>query len=158
MIMYGHSYDLEHICSYNAGLRMPPEAIGPVAEGLRLNFYLTGGEVSGPKLHGAVLPVGADWGTMRSDGVFVLNVRATIKTHDEALIYVTYSGLIDAGPDGYQKLLAGELPPDGTPFRITPRFQTAHPAYVWANRLVYIGIGELHLGVPEVRYDIYAAR
>ena len=36
--MYNHKYELEHICSYNVGVQMPPEAIGPVAEGLRLNL------------------------------------------------------------------------------------------------------------------------
>jgi hypothetical protein len=156
--MYNHKYELEHICSYNVGLQLPPEAIGPVAEGLRLNVYLTGGEVSGPKLRGKVLAVGADWGTVRTDGVFVLDVRATIETHDQALIYTSYSGIIDTGPDGYQMVLGGGLPPDGTPFRITPRYQTAHPAYQWLNRLVCVGIGEIHPSVPEVRYDIYAIR
>lgn len=92
---------------------------------------------------------------MRTDGLFVVDVRATT---DGALIGVTYGGLIDGGPDGYQTMLDGQLPPDGTPFRITPRFQTAHPTYLWANRLVCVGIGELHLSVPEVRYDIYAVR
>jgi hypothetical protein len=156
--MFNHRYAMDHICSYNATLQMPPEAIGPVAEGLRLNFYLTGGEVSGPRIRGKVRPVGADWLTVRTDGVAVLDVRATIETHDGALIYTYYSGFIDAGPDGYQAMLAGQLPPDGTPFRITPRYQTAHPQYQWANRLVCVGIGELHLSVPEVRYDIYAVR
>jgi hypothetical protein len=149
---------LEHVCSYNVGLQAPPEVIGPVAEGLRLNIYLTGGEVSGPKLRGKVRPVGGDWGTMRTDGVFVLDARTTIETNDGALIGVTYSGLIDGGPDGYQNMLNRQLSPDGTPFRITPRFQTAHPTYQWANRLVCVGIGELHFSVPEVRYDIYAVR
>ena len=154
--MFGHKYALEHVCSYNARLQMPLEAIGPVAEGLRLNLYLAGGEVNGPKLQGKVRPVGADWGTMRTDGIFVLDVRTTIETHDGALLSVTYGGFIDGGPNGYQAMLDGQLPPDGTPFRITPRFQSAHPEYQWANRLVCIGIGELHMSVPEVRYDIYA--
>lgn len=156
--MFNHRYELEYLCSYNATLQLPPEAIGPVAEGLRLNFYITGGEVSGPRIQGKIRPVGADWLTVRTDGVAVLDVRATIETHDGALLYTSYSGLIDAGPDGYQAVLAGHLPPDGTPFRITPRYQAAHPAYQWANRVVGVGIGELHLSVPEVRYDIYAVR
>jgi hypothetical protein len=156
--MYNHKYELEHICSYNARLQLPGEAIGPVAEGLRLNVYITGGEVSGPKLRGTVLPVGADWATVRTDGVLVLDVRATIETHDQALIYASYNGLMDTGPDGYEKVLNGEFTPDGTPIRITPRFQTAHPTYQWLNRLVCVGIGESHPSVPEVRYDIYAVR
>lgn len=155
--MFHHRYELEQICSYNATLS-PGEPIGPVAEGLRLTIYHTGGEASGPRIRGKVRPVGGDWATLRADGVAVLDVRATIETHDGALISLAAAGYMDLGPDGYQAALNGQLPPDGTPFRTTPRLQTAHPAYRWANRLVYLGIGELHLSVPEVRYDIYAVR
>jgi hypothetical protein len=38
---------LEHICSFRATIGTP-EIIGPLAEGLRLNFYMTGGEIFGP--------------------------------------------------------------------------------------------------------------
>jgi hypothetical protein len=59
-------YRLEHITSYNATLA-EPEVIGPVAEGLRLSIYATGGAVTGPKVLGEVRPVGADWLTVRRD-------------------------------------------------------------------------------------------
>jgi len=155
--VFNNRYELEHICSYNATLS-PGEPIGPVAEGLRFNAYHTGGEVSGPRIRGKVRPVGGDWLTLRTDGVAVLDVRVTIETHDGALIYAASGGYMDLGPEGYQATLNGQLPPDGTPFRTTARFQTGHPEYQWANRLIYVGIGELHLSVPEVRYDIYAVR
>ena len=50
--------EFEYICSYWATLS-PPEVIGPVAEGVRANFYVTSGEVTGPKMHGRLRPVGA---------------------------------------------------------------------------------------------------
>ena len=53
-------YSLEHIFSYTATLS-PPEVIGPLPEGVRVNFYVTGGEVKGPKVYGKFRPVGADW-------------------------------------------------------------------------------------------------
>jgi Protein of unknown function (DUF3237) len=152
--MYGHKYELEYLCSFNTGLT-PPEIIGLVAEGHRITAYHTGGQVSGPRLRGKVLPVGGDWATLRTDGLVVVDVRTTIQTDDEALLYISYGGLIDAGPEGYQMFLAGTFPPV-LPIRTTPRFQTASPAYQWANRVVCVGIGELDLNVPEVRYDIYA--
>jgi hypothetical protein len=156
--MYDHKYELEHICSYNIRVQMPPEVIGPVAEGLRLNGYQDGGEVTGPRLRGKMRAGGADWATVRTDGVFVMDVRATMETDDGALIYISYNGLMDLGPDGYEKMLGGAVPDDGAPMRITPRFQTAHPQYQWLNRLIFVGVGEIHLSVPEVRYDIYAIR
>lgn len=149
-------YSLEHIFSYSAGLH-PPEIIGPVAEGIRLNFYVTGGEVSGPKVRGILRPVGGDWLTIRTDGIGILDVRATIETHDHALIHIAYTGIGDLGEDGYQNFLQGVLPPK-LPLRVAPRFQTAHPDYKWLNRLQCFNVGEVDLKRFEVRYDVYAVR
>lgn len=150
-------YKLEHICSYTATLQSPPEVIGPVPDGIRANFYVTGGTVHGPKLRGTFRPAGGDWVIVRADGVGVLDVRATIESHDGALIYVTYGGVADFGEDGYQKFLRGELPPTVAP-RVAPRFQTAHPGYLWMNRLQCVGIGEADTRRNEASYDVHAVR
>jgi Protein of unknown function (DUF3237) len=147
---------LEHICSYWATLAAP-EIIGPLAEGLRLNFYATGGEVFGPKMRGRLRPVGGDWLSLRADGIGVLDVRATLELEDGALIYTTYGGIADLGPDGYERFLAGN-PPAKVQLRITPRYYTGHPAYLWANRLQCLGIGEVDMQQLRVSYDIYALR
>lgn len=150
-------YALEYVFSYNAKLH-PPEVIGPVPEGLRINRHISGGEVHGPNLRGKLRPVGADWVTIRTDGVGIIDVRATIETHDGALIYVAYSGVVDMGVDGYQKLLRGEPPPNGLPLRTTPRCSTSHPDYLWLNRLQCVGIGQTVIERSEVVYDVYALR
>ncbi|MBI1786559.1 MAG: DUF3237 domain-containing protein [Acidobacteria bacterium] len=150
-------YKLEHICSYTASLAAPPEVIGPVPEGIKANFYATGGEVTGPRIHGKLRPVGGDWLTVRRDGVAILDVRATIETHDGALILVTYPGVIDLGEDGYDRFLRGELPPNPR-IRTSPRFFTSHPDYSWLNRLHCLGIGQGDLPINLVAYDVYAVR
>ena len=43
--------NLEYVLSYNASLA-PLEIIGPIAEGIRVNFYVTDGLFAGPKLKG----------------------------------------------------------------------------------------------------------
>ena len=149
-----HDYELEHICSIKATLKNPPEVIGPTPEGLRLNVYITGGEVWGPRLNGRLRPVGADWLTIRSDGVGVLDIRATMETEDGALIYVAYQGLADAGEDGYQKFLEG-TPPPRVPIRGAPRFHTSHPDYLWLNRIQCLNVGEVDLENWIVDYDLY---
>jgi len=149
-------YQLEHIFSYSAQLH-PPEIIGPVAEGIRANFCVASGEVSGPRVQGILRPVGGDWITMRSDGVAILDVRATVETHDQALIYLCYSGVADFGPDGYQSFARGELPPR-FPIQAVMGTQTAHPAYQWLNRLQCLNIGEVDSARLVVRYDVYAIR
>ena len=150
-------YELDHICSYTADLANPPEVIGPVAEGIRANFYVTAGDVTGPRIQGKLRPVGGDWLTVRRDGVAVLDVRGTIETNDGALILVTYHGGIDAGESGYDDFANGTLSPV-MPIRVAPRFTTAHPDYLWLNRLQCLGIGQTDLENSRVMYDVYAVR
>jgi len=89
-------YRLEPIMSYYITAKSP-EIIGPLPEGLRVSFYITGGEVSGPKVFGKVRPVGGDWMLVRRDGIGLLDIRTTIETRDGALIYATLGGTFDFG-------------------------------------------------------------
>jgi hypothetical protein len=152
-----YSYKMDHIFSFNATLKLPPEVIGVVPEGLRLTFYVTGGIVEGPEVNGKVLPVGADWMTVRRDGVGIINVRATLETNDGALIYVTYPGVSDFGENGFELALRQELPPV-SPIRTSPSCCTAHPKYLWLNRLSCVGIGQSDMANSQVKYDVYAVR
>jgi len=153
--MFDHN--LEHICSYNATLRQPLEVIGATPVGLRVNAYISGGEIWGPRLRGRVLPVGADWLTIRPDGVGVLDVRTTIETSDGALVYVEYMGVMDLGPDGYQRMLTGN-PPARAAIQVAPRFLTSHPDYLWLNRLQCLNVGMADFATSSVSYDTYAVR
>ena len=150
-------YRLEHVFSYRVTLKNPPEVIGPVPGGIRSNLYVVDGEISGPRLRGRVRPVGGDWFTVRTDGVGILDVRATFESHDGALIETAFTGVGDLGEDGYQKFLRQELPLS-LQLRVAPRFRTAHPDYEWLNRVQCIGVGEIKMEPLEVRFDIYAMR
>jgi hypothetical protein len=152
-----NDYNLEHICSYTGTLASPPEIIDPLPEGIRVNFYSTGGEITGPNLRGKLRPVGGDWVTVRKDGVAYLDVRTTFETHDGALILVAYQGVVDFGEDGYDKFLRGEMPLV-VKLRTAPRFVTSHPSYRWLNRLFCFGVGEYRAATDEAKYDVYAVR
>ena len=52
-------YESDRLFSYTVNLDSP-EVIGPVPEGIRANFYVTSGEISGPKLFGKLHPVGGN--------------------------------------------------------------------------------------------------
>ena len=54
--------------------------------------------------------MGGDWLTLRSDGVGILDVRATLEADDGALIYTSYSGGDDLYrcPGGIQQRADGE--------------------------------------------------
>jgi hypothetical protein len=149
-------YELDYLFSFSAQLH-PPEVIGPVAEGIRANFYVASGEVSGPRVNGIVRRVGGDWLIVRNDGVGMLDVRPIVETHDSALLYLVYSGVADLGAEGYHAFARGELPPKIS-VQAAMRVQTAHPAYQWLNRLQCLNIGEVDSARLAVRYDVYAVQ
>ena len=153
--LFGLGYSLEYICSFTATLRR--EVIGPLAEGIRVNYHITGGEVDGPKLRGKFRAGGADFAIMRRDGVGLLDIRATIETHDGAVIYVVGSGRTYTSEDAYERATKGELPPT-IPTRAALYFATAHPNYLWVNRLQFIEIGEQVRARDEIHVDLYALK
>jgi hypothetical protein len=149
-------YKLEHVCSLKY-LLAEPEIIGPVGEGLRLITPIAGGEVTGPRLSGKIRPTGADWATIRRDGVVVIDVRATLETDDGALIQLTYTGRGDLGEGGYESFLRGD-PVPVVPLRIVPVMQCSHPDYAWLDRPQFVGVGAADLAKLSVSYDVYALR
>ena len=148
-------YQLEHILSFVAKLGKR-ERVGPVPEGIRVNVEITGGEVTGPKVSGKLSSLGADWITVRRDGIAMLNVRTTIETHDSALIYLTYEGISDLGEHGYEQFATAAR--QGAALRINPRFHAADPNYLRLNRLHCFGVGRSFPDKSEVAYDVYAVR
>jgi Protein of unknown function (DUF3237) len=85
-----------------------------------------------------------DWLQVRGDGVFELDVRATLKTHDDAIIYLRYAGVVKMQPDMY--------------FRTTPRLYTGDERYSWLNDLVCVAMGNpehLEVGQNQVGYRVF---
>lgn len=66
----------------------PLEAIGEIPGGQGRIIPITGGEFEGPRLKGKVVPGGADWQTVRPDGVTELRAHYGLRTDDGALIQV----------------------------------------------------------------------
>lgn len=131
-----------------------PQAIGDTPYGVRVIFPITGGTVQGPRINGEALPFGADWIMLRKDGVGELDVRATIRTEDGALIYVAYRGLLKVAPEVMARVRAGEeVDPGEYYFRTTPVFETGAPQYAWLNQIVAVGVGMTRPG--QVRYKVY---
>jgi len=74
--------------------------------------------------------------------VLVLDVRLTLRTDDEAMIYMTYRGLRHGPAEVMQRLNAGEpVDPSSYYFRMTPIFETASQRYAWLNGIVAVGVG-----------------
>ncbi|NDG45420.1 MAG: DUF3237 domain-containing protein, partial [Gammaproteobacteria bacterium] len=80
--------------------------IGITLSGNRMVAPIVGGTFSGPRLEGTVLPGGADWVLVGSDGSMKIDVRTTLKTTDGAFIYLQYRGRFIASAEAMQQLHA----------------------------------------------------
>ena len=81
----------------------------------------------------------ADWLTVSGDGSYgTLDVRATLKTDDDEIVYVEYMGRID--------LTNGKA-------MSAPLFQTGAEQYDWLNRMQAVAVGQ---NSPEsLVYELY---
>lgn len=111
--------------------------------GIRRVATVTGGSFEGPKLKGTALPSpGGDWLVFTDDGGTHLDVRVTLKTDDDCLIYMTYGGRRHGPKEVMARMAAGEeVDPSEYYFRIAPRFETAAEKYDFLNHHVFIGTG-----------------
>ena len=147
---------LEFLYELSAYLESPL-AIGECLHGNRQIFYVTDGSFEGPRLKGKVLAGGGDWLLVRPDGVGELDVRATIRTDDGVLIYMTYRGYITNVPEIVPRWTAGEqIPHEEYYFAVTPYYETNAPQYAWLQQVVVIGMGSLIPG--GVSYQVFAVR
>ena len=142
---------LEHLFDVHIDVEAP-QVVGATPQGMRQIFPVRTGTVEGSRIKGEVLPGGGDWALVRSDGAVQLDVRATLRTDDGALVYATYGGLIVATQEVFGRLFQGQdVPLDEYYFYTNPMFQTAAPQYQWLNRLIAIGRGKVVPGGVEYR-------
>lgn len=127
--------------------------IRPTPEGLRVNVYVTSGEVFGPKLQGHFRPVGGDWLLIRPGGIGVLDVRATMELRRSTGLYDLWWRR--GTRTGYSQFMQGK-PPARADLRIVPRYHTSHTGYLWLNRLQCVGIGVVDIEHLRVSYDIHS--
>lgn len=116
--------------------------VGQVGSLRRIIVPIDGGVFEGPKLKGTVLPDGGDWLSVEPDGSWNVDVRVTLRTDDEALIYMRYVGVLVVKPEFQERFNKREiLPYDAYYARTTPRFETASPKYAWINRVIAVANG-----------------
>jgi len=143
---------VEHL--FDMAVDLQPAQPIPTPTGTRLTFVTTGGVIDGPRLRGQILPGGGDWLLAGSDGVGRVDVRATLRSHDGALIHYEARGIIKIPADGMDRLAAGEvLAFDDTYVRTTPSFETADERYAWLNEVVAVGYNIL--SPNHIDYRVY---
>jgi hypothetical protein len=118
------------------------QKLGNTPYGERRIINILGGTVAGPRLKGKILPGGADWQIVRTDGVVDLRARYTIETDGGGLILVNSEGLRHGPPEVMERLARDEtVDPRLYYFRAFMRFETADPSAAFLNRILAIGRG-----------------
>jgi len=129
--------------------------LGATPYGHRRIATVTGGRFEGEELRGTVLASpGGDWLLLRKDGVLMLDVRITLRTHDDALIYMSYRGMRHGPQWVLDRLNKGEkVDPSEYYFRTAPLFETSSEKYSFLNRIMSVGVGRRELAGPI--YDVF---
>jgi hypothetical protein len=133
-----------------------PQPVGAGPFGNRGIIPVLGGTFEGPRMRGTIAtPPAGEWGLTRHDGVGRLDVRMTLRTHDDAYILVQYTGLMHGPAEAMARAMTrGDS--DGSDYylRTTPTFETGHEKYLWLNKLVAVGYGQMLPGF-KIKYRIY---
>jgi hypothetical protein len=128
--------------------------LGSTPYGERRIIGITGGTVHGAKLQGRILPGGADWQIIRSDGAADIQARYTIEADSGAHILVNSVGLRHGPPEVLAALARGDkVDPALYYFRTVMRFETADGELGWLNRILALAQGQRE--ARSVRLDVY---
>jgi hypothetical protein len=131
--------------------------IGAGPLGQRVLFGAAGGSFEGPRLRGEVLAGGGDWALFRADAAMMLDVRLTLRTHDGALVQMTYGGRwitpAELRADLADPARRFQVDPARYYFRTNPLFETGSKQYAWLNDIVCVGSGYLVEG--GIAYKVF---
>lgn len=120
----------------------PTLAVGVGPQGDRSVGGIRSATIAGDRLNASLAgPAAADW-LVRAGAIGVIDARLTLRTSDDALIYMTYGGRLDLSN-----------PSAGLFAYIAPVFETGDPRYAWLNAVQSIGKGRLTLGAKGGRLD-----
>jgi hypothetical protein len=111
--------------------------------------YITGGAFKGSRLSGEILPGGGNWslsGEPRGGETYgAFDARSVWRTHDGALVYVTYSGrsvVPEAVAREFRDPQAPAVDPSRYYIRIAPVFETGDARYDWLNGILAVACGQ----------------
>jgi len=137
--------ELVHLCDVDVVIR-EPLFVGEGPAGLRVVGEVESATATGERLRASLAgPAAADWLVIHGT-VGTIDVRATMRTDDGALVYAQYHGRMD---------VSGGV---GTaPVFVAPRFETGDERYAWLNTVQAIGKGTF-ADLTHLHYEWYEAR
>lgn len=150
---------LEHVFDITVYFGSDREVFGPLPGGGSQGYTpAIGGIIKGPRLSGNVVPhSGADYATVRTDGVIELKAHYLLEADDGTKIYIQNLGyLVPSTPDGAVKNEQGLVQP--TYFRVTPYFRAPEGKHDWLTRTCVVGGAERRAGPDHSFFRYYAVR
>ena len=139
--------ELVPLCTMRVQLK-PPIEVGTGPAGTRLIFEAESLKFEGDRFSGEMVGTASgDWLLIGPEGTGTLDIRATFRTHDGAIVFGQYYGRLDAS----QGL---DLPKT---IYVTPRFETGDERYAWLNRVQAVGKGVVHEDLA-LDYEWYELR
>jgi hypothetical protein len=116
--------------------------MGAGRAGQRRIIPIIGGRVTGPRISGRILNLGADWQTVFADGTAELDTRYAFETEDGALIEIINFGYRHGPPEIIASLAKGEdVDPNTYYMRTHARLETGDTRYTWINKILFVGSG-----------------
>jgi hypothetical protein len=141
------SIELIPLCIATARLA-EPFILPDTPVGTRVIAEVTEFTFEGDRIRGAMEGhAAADWLTIDSRAMGTIDVRALIRTHDDALIFAAYRGRLD---------LSGG--PGSSPAYSAPLFETGDERYLWVNGIQAIAKGTVGDGGHTLVYEMYEVR
>ena len=117
-------------------------AVPPPAQGARFDIAFEG-KLFGSEFNGTVK--GVDYLEIRADGKFMLNIQATIITHDGEAIALKEDGILTLNQEGSAQL------------HLNMKLSTASQKYEWLNSKQIWGIGEVNMQEGRVSVKGYVS-
>jgi hypothetical protein len=132
---------LSHVCDLEVALD-PIREMGDGRAGRRRIIPIVGGTVTGPRISGRILNLGADWQTVFADGLAELDTRYAIETGDGATVEIMNFGYRHGPAEVIAALARGDaVDPADYYMRTHARLESGHPDYAWVNRTLFVGTG-----------------
>jgi hypothetical protein len=120
----------------------PTLAVGTGPAGSRSVGAMRAATITGERLRATLAgPAAADW-LVRTGAIGVIDARLTLRTDDDALIYVQYGGRLDLSN-----------PAAGMYAYVAPVFETGDARYAWLNRIQAVGKGKLSVDASGGRLE-----
>lgn len=131
----------DEVCTLHIELDLIRE-MGAGRAGHRRIIPIVGGTVTGARLSGRILNLGADWQTIFAGGLAELDTRYAMETDDGAVIEIINYGFRHGPEEVLAAVARGEeVDPAAYYMRTQARLETGDERYDWVNRTLFVGVG-----------------